>query len=421
MIKFKKFLAATMTSVMMFGVVASAAPVLSVFAADTASVTSSAGVDYANFQIEVSSSDKVVFMEVLKTNDADSKVSATYSFPCSSKVMIDLSFLKAAKEQYIRFYGANGVRGDIITVAAQPAKFSVKFALKSTVEESFTGKGFDSANLENYEYRNLYASTWKDVKPQSGTALDITALQNFSVTGATLVMRVKADTTATKAEDKHPASAEVKVKIPAAAKAPKVSFDYAKGIISTGKGAEYTTEPSDPTKWQDVKDTKLSVADFRKGSGATTTDGTAALTVYVRTKATEKKAASNMVLVTIPKDAAFASGAKFTEDNTSKALSGSIAMDGDESSKKVSASTVVDKKDDTKVSAVFKAEGSSFDFSTDDGKTWKTVKAGKTFVVDQTSSSKVKIRRSGDKVAELLPSKEIEITIPAYVKSTTTK
>lgn len=401
MMKFKKILAAAMTSAMILGLVATAAPAVSAYAAGSAPTAEP--VDYEKFEVEVTSSDEVVFLEVLKENDAESKVSATYSFPVSSgKATIDLSFLKATKEQYIRFYDTKG-RSAIVTIAAQPAKFAVKFTSKGTVAESFAGKGFDATKLATYQYRSLYASTW-----QSMDGLSDAKLQSYTVTGMTLILRVAP------VKASSLASAEVKVKIPAAAKAPKVKIDYAKAMITVGKGVEYTLDPS-AASWTAIKDTKLSVADFRKGLGKSGTDN---VTCYVRTAATNKKVASNMVMITIPADAAFASSAKFTEDTSTKALSGSIAMDG-AATETITAKTIVDKDDPSVAEVEFKAAGASFDFSTDGGRTWKTVKAGKTFTVDQTKGSTLTVRRSGDKTKETLPSATMEITINAYVKPTT--
>ena len=58
----------------------------------------------------------------------------------------------------------------------------------------------------------------------------------MEVAGNTIVIRKKAVIASGK---EAPASAEVKVKIPAIPKAPKVKIDYVKGTINFGKGTQY--------------------------------------------------------------------------------------------------------------------------------------------------------------------------------------
>ena len=79
MMKFKKFLAAAMTGVMMFGMVATAAPAISVYAKGEAAAKSkySVEVDYENFTATIkdttagatAKSDIYVVLEVLKDKE----------------------------------------------------------------------------------------------------------------------------------------------------------------------------------------------------------------------------------------------------------------------------------------------------------------------------------------------------------------
>ena len=116
MMKFKKFLAAAMTGVMMFGMVATAAPAICVYAEGEEANSTRADlkviIDYPSLTatIESTAGDKYVLLEVLKMKndqpDGD-KVSATYSYPLSSegKVTVDLSFLNLSKACAIRARG----------------------------------------------------------------------------------------------------------------------------------------------------------------------------------------------------------------------------------------------------------------------------------------------------------------------------
>jgi len=106
-------------------------------------------------------------------------------------------------------------------INVQEGKFSVKVdASKDNFIDATKDKSKNFAltaeTIDQYSYRSLYATEWKELsKFEFNTA---------KVAGTTIVIRKDATAEA-------PASPEVKVKIGASAKAPKVSIDYVKGTI----------------------------------------------------------------------------------------------------------------------------------------------------------------------------------------------
>ena len=100
----KKFFAKALAFALVMGTVSVygsgvVAPISIVQAADTA-----VKITYADYTAEITpvdGTDKYVFLEVLK-DQAGTKVSATYCYPVTDgKAVVDLSFLKAAKDQYL--------------------------------------------------------------------------------------------------------------------------------------------------------------------------------------------------------------------------------------------------------------------------------------------------------------------------------
>lgn len=247
---------------------------------------------------KVEEPDNYVFLEVMKKKD-DTKVGTVYPFPCSGNVpvYVDLSFLKITKECYLRVWGDNSKEKVTLTVSAQPTKIKYKYATQTFPElketKDLTGDDLKAAQAENqgklieyysksfgitdtslsYYIRSLYGATvieLKDVgevptdgsEPKGDGKWDFIEysngnggsqmntkdqLKNVKVTGTTLIIFQGAAEDTHKTEggkqvvDKagHPAGAEVKVKIPAAPKAPKVTIDYAKGTIKLPKNAQY--------------------------------------------------------------------------------------------------------------------------------------------------------------------------------------
>ena len=190
MMKFKKFLAAAMTGVMMFGMVATAAPAISVYAEGEAAAKSkySVEVDYENFTATIkdttagatAKSDIYVVLEVLKDKEG-TKVSSTHGYPVEEftvmegetekkffGAVVDLSFLKASKEAYIRVHGdSEKDSSDIVTVSPQAKKVAIKYT--SGQETLLKALSINKAApteevLAGYEYRTLYGSNYSDLK-----------------------------------------------------------------------------------------------------------------------------------------------------------------------------------------------------------------------------------------------------------------
>lgn len=418
--RFKKIFAMLLTFAMILGIAGVQAPETAAYAADPKITLT---VDYVDYTatITTSGADAYLFLEVLKKKGEEYTVSATYTFKATSKkATVDLSFLKASSEQYIRAYGNLDVedKSAVVTVQKQPDKSSIKYVPADTLAKSFTIKsGKDTVEvtadiLETYSYRTLYGTTWNllsDFDPAT------------SVAGTTLIVRKEA----VAAEDKvvgAPAGNEVKVKIAALAKAPKVTPDYVKGVVKLAKGTEYRVihmKESTPTEVSTYKEVgssaqSLTPAEIILNTVTLTGDDAAkakaaediakkGFTLIVRTAKTEKKAASAPVFVTIPAQPA-------VTDN-----SGTISLTGD------TAKNVTYK--DTEKGLELKAAGATFAYSIDNGEKWKTVAAGKTVVVKMDTGKTVLVRLAGvkadtkKKIEGALPSNSIEVT---YTKPTAT-
>lgn len=188
-----------------------------------------------------------VCLKVLKEDKLDAKVVSESWYPVKTVnnknvAIVDLSFLKAAKPSYIMAVDMLGNKSASVTTIAAQTKTAIKYDAKT---KSFVDKSkapIDGAELANYEYKTLYGSNWGTIAASGGAFTPSTLatfktdkLENAVVAGTTLVVRKAASKTA---GSEAPAGTEVKVKIPAVAKAPKVKVDYVKGVISLPKGVE---------------------------------------------------------------------------------------------------------------------------------------------------------------------------------------
>lgn len=441
MMKFKKFLAAAMTGVMMFGMVATAAPAISVYAEGEAAAKSkySVEVDYENFTATIkdttagatAKSDIYVVLEVLKDKEG-TKVSSTHVYPVEEftvmegetekkffGAVVDLSFLKASKEAYIRVHGdSEKDSSDIVTVSPQAKKVAIKYT--SGQETLLKALSINKAApteevLAGYEYRTLYGSNYSDLKDLDKDMVE--------VAGTTLVVRSKAVTTG---EKTAPAGVEVKVKIPAAPKAPKVTIDYVKGIFKLPKNAEAQiifNEPDTaaraagdltPTSWKDLSITTgdqaqiLGLFEETKIEAmveALTMNG---FTLVVRTKA-GKKAASNPAIVLV------------------EGVDTLVQTPGTEEGSVLDEVKIGDAKLTWKVSATditYTASGSDFEYYDVAKSKWVAIKSTKPVVVKTATSAdvKVKVRQAGVKATKTtdgkLPSAALEVTVKAYVAPT---
>ncbi len=441
MMKFKKFLAAAMTGVMMFGMVATAAPAISAYAEGEAAAKSkySVEVDYENFTATIkdttasasAKSDIYVVLEVLKDKEG-TKVSSTHVYPVEEVTVaegetttkffgavVDLSFLKASKEAYIRVHGnSEKDSSDIVTVSPQAKKVAIKYT--SGQETLLKALSIDKAApteevLAAYEYRTLYGSNYSDLKDLDKDMVE--------VAGTTLVVRSKAVPSGEKAA---PAGVEVKVKIPAAPKAPKVTIDYAKGTFKLPKNAEAQiifNEPDTTTRaagelkstpWKDLSITTgdqaliLGLFDETKTEAmveALTTNG---FTLVVRTKA-GKKAASNPAIVLV------------------EGVDTPVQTPGTEEGSVLDEVKIGDAKLTWKVSATditYTASGADFEYYDAAKSKWVAIKSTKPVVVKTATSAdvKVKVRQAGVKATKTtdgkLPSAALEVTVKAYVAPT---
>ena len=247
----KKFFAKALAFAMVMGSVGihgvAVAPVGIVKAAGEPIITFDPVTYEATIEVAASVKSGYVCLKVLKEDKLDAKVVSESWYPVKTVngknvAIVDLSFLKAAKPSYIMAVDMLGNKSASVTTIAAQTKTAIKYDAKT---KSFVDKSkapIDEAELANYEYKTLYGSNWGTLAANGGVFTPSTLatfktdkLENAVVAGTTLVVRKAASKTA---GSEAPAGTEVKVKIPAVAKAPKVKVDYVKGVISLPKGVE---------------------------------------------------------------------------------------------------------------------------------------------------------------------------------------
>lgn len=244
----KKFFAKALAFAMVMGSVGihglAVAPVGIVKAADGPIITFDPVTYEATIEVAANVKSGYVCLKVLKEDKLDAKVVSESWYPVktvNSKnvAIVDLSFLKAAKPSYIMAVDMLGNKSASVTTIAAQTKTAIKYDAKT---QSFVDKSkAPIADLAGYEYKTLYGSNWGTIDtsgaftPSTLATFKTDKLENAVVAGTTLVVRKAASKTA---GSEAPAGTEVKVKIPAVAKAPKVKVDYVKGVISLPKGVE---------------------------------------------------------------------------------------------------------------------------------------------------------------------------------------
>ena len=247
----KKFFAKALAFAMVMGSVGihgvAVAPVGIVKAVDEPIITFDPVTYEATIEVVASVKSGYVCLKVLKEDKLDAKVVSESWYPVKTVngknvAIVDLSFLKAAKPSYIMAVDMLGNKSTSVTTIAAQTKTAIKYdaKTKSFVDKSKAPIGV--AELASYEYKTLYGSNWGTIATSGGVFTPSTLatfktdkLENAVVAGTTLVVRKAASKTA---GSEAPAGTEVKVKIPAVAKAPKVKVDYVKGVISLPKGVE---------------------------------------------------------------------------------------------------------------------------------------------------------------------------------------
>ncbi len=247
----KKFFAKALAFAMVMGSVGihgvAVAPVGIVKAAGEPTITFDPVTYEATIGVAANVKSGYVCLKVLKEDKLDAKVVSESWYPVKivkgkNVAIVDLSFLKAAKPSYIMAVDMLGNKSASVTTIAAQTKTAIKYDAKT---KSFVDKSkapIEGVELANYEYKTLYGSNWGTITTSGGAFTPSTLatfktdkLENAVVAGTTLVVRKAANKTA---GSEAPAGTEVKVKIPALAKAPKVKVDYVKGVISLPKGVE---------------------------------------------------------------------------------------------------------------------------------------------------------------------------------------
>ena len=247
----KKFFAKALAFAMVMGSVGihgvAVAPVGIVKAAGEPTITFDPVTYEATIEVAAGVKSGYVCLKVLKEDKLDAKVVSESWYPVKTVnnkdvAIVDLSFLKAAKPSYIMAVDMLGNKSTSVTTIAAQTKTAIKYDAKT---KSFVDKSkapIGAAELANYEYKTLYGSNWGTIAASGGAFTPSTLatfktdkLENAVVAGTTLVVRKAASKTA---GSEAPAGTEVKVKIPAVAKAPKVKVDYVKGAITLAKNTE---------------------------------------------------------------------------------------------------------------------------------------------------------------------------------------
>lgn len=188
-------------------------------------------IDYESMTGSISSNgdDEFFFLEVLKDEKGE-KPGTVYCYEGDDATDIDLSFLKITKPVSLRVYGnknPNPLR--IYTLAKQDKKPSIKYvAGKDTFYETFqlARENLTDKTVQTLEWSTQYGDVWSCFESLEDH------MSSLTVAGSTILVRAISP-----AWD-APATAEVKVKIAAVPKAPKVTLDYAKNSIKLPKGSE---------------------------------------------------------------------------------------------------------------------------------------------------------------------------------------
>lgn len=258
-------------------------------------------VDYDNMLLVVETNDPYFTVDVLKSDSEKEKPSKSYTY-AGPYAEIDLGFLKVKKDNILNIYGSSVTKkdnGKIVKVTAQQDKLS-KITVKASESSLASAIGIEEKDVGLYRYRSSFGSDWLELDN-----FDFTAAK---VAGTTVVIRKTAVPNEEDSTKGLPASPEVKVKIPASPKAPKVTIDYVKDTVKVTDKMQIAlltgSEPIDEkTGWQDagknMSRTQI-VEKLKSTAEAASIDLSEAFTIVVRTKGDGgKKSASMPAIVEI--------------------------------------------------------------------------------------------------------------------------
>ena len=239
-------------------------------------------------------------------------------------IKVDLSKLSNIKDNYIALT-TPGKEVTLVKITAADKKVKAKYVVTSGKGGLQVGSGslaaFSATNdADKYEYRTAYSSEWATVTDGE--------FAMYQEEGAKLFVRAvgkgNADTNGITAESKKETSykygdqtvkvldgevklpgKELKITIPAKAKGPKVTVDYAKGIIKFPKDSQYRVVKKGATAVPGTPETSpdsIKMNTLLTGTSDTTGN------LEVRKKA-DKKLESKWTIVEIEKEAAFVASA----------------------------------------------------------------------------------------------------------------
>lgn len=307
--------------------------------------------DQGTMYIEGAEGTREILVGIGKVNKGKKAITvpswATYE---DSETTVDLSKLSNVKDNYI-VLSTPGNDVAIVKIPASDKSIKAKFSVKDGLQAGTSATGGASAvaltaeTAPKYEYRTAY-SEWGSL-PFTNGKVDLSLYQEE---GAKLFVRLKAagnaepaiDTseTWTYGEQKDIAvyksatlpGKETKVSIPAKAKGPKVTADYAKGTVKFPKNSEFrlasTTDIyDDGGKPFGSPTDKVTVAKVYETAKVPAASQPAEVDIEVRTKETDKKPASKWGRLTIALPAGFATGAITEGDPDDKVKAEDVKKD----------------------------------------------------------------------------------------------
>lgn len=286
--------------------------------AEAAAAKNDGGINAKNQTMEVSNTDTKKSTESFVSFDAakyDKKAKAdvwnakakwdVYDLAAKGSAIVDLSALNTAKDNYIAVQDyANTDAVNVLKIPADTDKFSGAYAAgKVTFKKGKEAVDLSKEGAPTFEYRTLNASTWTVYDPAD------TDLSNYAQQGATLYFRKaaadfefgdavadaeeNANMTVATAEAGNFAGKEFKVKVAKMGNGPSVAIDYVNAKLKTNDKLEYRTEIAGEEWTATTKDGIVLELTETSGKNEVAKNGV----VEVRTKATDKKAASKITVI----------------------------------------------------------------------------------------------------------------------------